>query len=223
MDTPLLSPLARKLLSGDIGIALQPIRRLTDIRSSPIGYEALLRMSDDDGRMIPPDQCLPTLEHTLGRSTVERRIIEIALARIAEYDRAFTTDPLPYYSLNISPSTLTAEGTVVWLVDRIRSAGLNPRRIVCELLETEPIGDIPAFSSTLREAHTEGLRIVLDDCTDTDGDHHAIATIGQVLDTIDGIKMDKSFVVSLLRVAQEQGEEHAGRYLLDILDRLRAA
>ena len=224
MDTSLLSPLTEKLLSGDISIALQPIRRLAaDMQTRPpVGYEALLRMSDDDGHAIPPDQCLPTLEHALGRPTVERRIIEIALARIAGYDRTVATDPLPYYSLNISPSTLMTEGTVAWLADTIRSASLDPRRIVCELLETEPLGDIHTLSRVLRKAHTEGLRIVLDDCTDTDGDHHTIATIRQVLDTIDGIKMDKSFAVSLLRVAQEQGEEHAGRYLLDILDRLRA-
>ena len=66
-------------------------------------------------------------------------------------------------SINLLPADLLRLGYEEWLLDEIRVAGINPRRVTAELTESALLVDQEAVAGRLHKLRDAGLRIAVDD------------------------------------------------------------
>ena len=111
--------------------------------------------------------------------------------------RAVELDPRPdglEIAVNVSAVQLRHPGLVDDVLYALRSAGLDPSRLVLELTESAVIGDIEAAAITLCELRTHGVRIALDDFG---AGYRSLQHLRAF--PVDIVKLDRSFVVSSLQ------------------------
>jgi len=91
-------------------------------------------------------------------SAVDRACIATALAEAGKLPG------LPRLSLNVHASTLGRDsGFKAFLFERAEEAGIEPRRLVVEIVEHAPPHDVPSFRRALAELREAGITIALDD------------------------------------------------------------
>jgi EAL domain-containing protein (putative c-di-GMP-specific phosphodiesterase class I) len=66
-------------------------------------------------------------------------------------------------SINLLPADLSRPGYEDWLLDEIRVAGIDPRRVTAEITESALLIDQEAVAERLHKLRAAGLRIAVDD------------------------------------------------------------
>ncbi|QQD16932.1 EAL domain-containing protein [Spongiibacter nanhainus] len=127
-------------------------------RLTVAGYEALARSRDDDGAVISlgPVFSDPSIDRNTLRE-IDRSIRRQAIERLS----ACSDDT--FLSLNISPEWMhyVGVGDAVPTIEMVREAGLDPQRIVIEIVESS--GDHTSMQRLLDRYRQEGMRIAIDD------------------------------------------------------------
>jgi EAL domain-containing protein (putative c-di-GMP-specific phosphodiesterase class I) len=100
-------------------------------------------------------------------------------------------------SLNILPQDLDRTGFEAWLIDEIRLAGVDPRRVTAEIIESALLSDRPAVAARLAFLRGHGVEIAIDDF----GTGYANLAYLTSL-PLDAIKIDRAMVADL--VGQER-------------------
>jgi diguanylate cyclase (GGDEF)-like protein len=155
-------------------------------------YECLLRMIDDDGRIVPASEFVAAIEKLGYIRLIDRWVLERAVAETAAH-------PGICLGFNISGFTATDRA---WL--RGASAILQGERevasrLVVEITETAALHDLDEsaeFVTTLREL---GCRIALDDFGAGFTSLRHLQTLA-----IDTVKIDGAFVRNLAEKAENQ-------------------
>ena len=96
-------------------------------------------------------------------------------------------------SLNVLPQDLDRAGFEAWLLDEIGRAGLDPRRITVEIIESALLLDRPAVARRLAALRAEGVRVAVDDF----GTGYANLLYLTSL-PLDAIKIDRAMVADLI-------------------------
>ena len=96
-------------------------------------------------------------------------------------------------SLNILPQDLDRPGFDTWLLDEIRAAGLDPRRITVEIIESALLLDRPAVAGRLAALRAHGVQIAVDDF----GTGYANLLYLTSL-PLDALKIDRAMVADLV-------------------------
>ncbi len=124
-------------------------------------YELLLRMQDDQGRLVPPGVFLPAAEryNLIGR--VDRWMVGAALdwlsnAEPGKCDMAFC-------SINLSGQSLAEEGLLEFIIARLHDSGVSPGRICFEITETAAIANLARATRFITALKDIGCRFALDD------------------------------------------------------------
>ena len=123
------------------------------------GVEALARLRLDDGTVVAPLEFLPILND----AEVDR------LLRIGTEQAIKTVISLPAgnsdldVSVNLQPGSLVEPGFVTWLESALSGSGLEPNRLVLELLETDEFVDPIKRDTALLALNKIGVRLVMDD------------------------------------------------------------
>jgi diguanylate cyclase (GGDEF)-like protein len=180
----------RALRDGRLCFAYQPV--VSAATGVVDYYECLLRMIDDDGRVVPAGEFVAAIEQLGFIRLIDRYVLERAIEDVASF-------PDMCLGFNISGFTATDRA---WL--RGASAILQGRRdiasrLVVEITETAALHDIDesaGFVTTLREL---GCRIALDDF----GAGFTSLRHLQAL-AVDTVKIDGSFVRNLGEKAGNQ-------------------
>jgi EAL domain-containing protein (putative c-di-GMP-specific phosphodiesterase class I) len=145
------------LREGRLVTHFQPIVPACD-PTAVFGYECLIRGVGPDGRLVLPRDLFAAAQASdllvpldrLARQTAIR-----AAARLAPRTRLF---------VNFSPSSLHAPGFCLRTTSRaVAEAGLEPDRVVFEVVETEEVRDVDHLVRTLGEYRAAGFRVALDD------------------------------------------------------------
>ena len=67
-------------------------------------------------------------------------------------------------SVNLSPRTLEIRTfEAAWLLDGLHRHGIDPRRVIVELTERDPIGDLALLRRNLEHLQQYGIRLAADD------------------------------------------------------------
>jgi EAL domain-containing protein (putative c-di-GMP-specific phosphodiesterase class I) len=134
---------------------LQPIYSLPHQRE--VGYEALLRGRAQDGTLVTPFDLF-------GRAIVSGRLKD--LDRKSHLTHLRNAAPMlpdaQWLFININPSTFTDPGYAARLAALARECGLEPERLVIEVLESggEDVADIARATRAFR---AQGFLVAVDD------------------------------------------------------------
>lgn len=172
--------------------------------------ELLLRLVDEEGRLVLPGAFLPAAERYGLMPRIDRWVIETALAN---FDRIHPFgDRLAMCSINLSGSTLDEDGFTSFVLAAFDRHGVDPRRVMFEITETTAVRDMGQVSRLVAELRAIGCRIALDDFGAGMSSFGYLKTLG-----IDTIKIDGAFVLdiqsdavshSIVRAVTEIGHQH---------------
>ena len=124
-------------------------------------YELLLRMRDEGGELIGPDQFIPAAERYNLMSTLDRWVIHEALTKLA--DRS--SDGCARYTLaiNLSGTSLSEDRFLEFVVDELVKHKLPEGAICFEITETAAISNLSRVVHFMQELKKLGCMFSLDD------------------------------------------------------------
>ncbi len=137
----------------------QPIAPLDD--SEHRHYEMLLRMIDENGKVIPPGAFLPAAERYDLISKLDRWVVENALVLLAE-NPSFV-DRIHFISINLSGQSLTSGDFLDFIIEQIKNTGVAASKLCFEITETLAISNLVAARSFINILKDLGCQFALDD------------------------------------------------------------
>jgi diguanylate cyclase (GGDEF)-like protein len=166
----------------------QPIVSLADERV--VGVEALMRLLDDDGRLILPEGFIDVAEDTGLIVELDRWMLEAGVATLAEW--AAEGNGELGMQVNVSARTLSQPGFDDYVVAMLQRHGVEHRALQLELTETSLVpGGSPA-QDAMRRLAAVGIKTGIDDF----GTGYSALAYLQDL-PVEFIKVDRSFVSRL--------------------------
>jgi len=176
------------LAADEIDIRFQP--QIDPASGRILGVEALARWAEAASpEALFARATAAGLAERLSR-TIQRKALRLA----GEWGGALGDLRL---SLNILPQDLDRTGFETWLIEEIALAGLDPRRITAEIIESALLSDRPAVAARLGFLRDHGVEIAIDDF----GTGYANLVYLTSL-PLDAIKIDRAMVADL--VGQER-------------------
>ncbi|MGA8094827.1 MAG: EAL domain-containing protein [Steroidobacteraceae bacterium] len=125
-------------------------------------YELLVRMLDEDGTAAGPDSFMSAAIRYQLMQSIDRWVIETAVARLKAHADTFASGPLTF-AINFSGQSLNDESFSEFLLERIRSSGLPPDLFCLELTENTAVASVKRAAELMRRLRTLGCGIALDD------------------------------------------------------------
>lgn len=124
--------------------------------------EVLLRMLDDEDRLVGPGSFIPAAERYSLMSTIDRWVVENTL-RILAWDSDVVGAKLGACSINLSGQSLSDERFMKSLVKLIDDTGVPPELLCFEITETAVISNLTSASHLIASLRDMGCRFALDD------------------------------------------------------------
>jgi len=152
----------RHALDGDLmRLYVQPIHPISQQQTVP-GYEVLVRMLGDDGRIIPPGAFMPAAERYDLASAIDRWVVGNFLAWVGDYNRRRNGD-IGNYSINLSAASLVEESFLAFVLDAIERHAVPPQNICFEITETSAIANLAKAVTFMQRLKVIGCKFALDD------------------------------------------------------------
>lgn len=165
---------------------------LADLDSAALtGVEALTRLHDDDGTLIPPNAFIPIAEATGLIVPLGDLILKRACRQMVAWRRAGLGDML--VSVNLSGRRLDEPDLAGMVRDVLEETGLPPRLLMLELTETALLHGTPQTRHEMLELHDLGVRFALDDFGTG---YSSLSHLKRF--PIDVLKIDKSFIQGMV-------------------------
>lgn len=161
-DEQLWMPRIQDALENDgFTLLLQPIAAVADgALIAPVHYEFLLRMIDEDGKLILPVEFLKSAERYELMERIDRWVIRTAISTVAGLpdhmrDCGFT--------INLSSASLQDGKFIKTISDTASQFGVDCRRLCLEIDESVVLSDFETASAIIRKLKLLGCSIALDD------------------------------------------------------------
>lgn len=196
-----------------------------DIKKNKISYyEALVRMTETDGRIIGPNTFIPSLEAAGEMYLLDRSIIKLAISKLKQHPE------LIRIAINLSAQAFKDENLVPIILENLKASGVNPKRITFELTESASLFNVNATQRIIADLHTLGCSFSVDDfgsgfssfsyLKDLPADY--IKLDGSFIQNLHRDKIDRTLVKAMIQVIQALGKKAVAEYveneaILDIL------
>jgi diguanylate cyclase (GGDEF)-like protein len=156
-----------------------------------VSLEALARLPDPDGGLVPPALFIPLAEEVGLDARLGALVLEQALEDLARWPTPDGQAPLTM-AVNVTARQLTERGYVHQVLSACQRTGTPPERVCLELTETMVMADPEAATRALHELRASGVSAALDDFG---VGYSSIAYLKRL--PIDILKIDRSFVTGL--------------------------
>jgi diguanylate cyclase (GGDEF)-like protein len=133
----------------------QPVFQVSGRRL--IGFEALIRLPAEDGRLIPPLIFIPVAEDLQLIDEIGAWVLREACRTAMLWPKHLTI------AVNLSPAQFVAGSVSTIVAAALKEAGLEPHRLELEITETLLLGDNESVMAELRALKATGVAIVMDD------------------------------------------------------------
>ncbi len=136
----------------------QPIKRISD--GSIAHYECLLRMRDDDGRVVSPGLFLHVAEQTGLMTLIDKRVLELAFKIQADFIQSKLDIIL---SVNLSGEMISNPNAVDTVITLLKKYDLPASKFIFEVTESQAVTNLFAAQNFMRQIHEIGGQFALDD------------------------------------------------------------
>ncbi len=160
------APLLEREWKRDLNLALtenrfrlvyQPIASLTGQPTSL--YEVFVRMLDDGGQDLLPQEFLPPAQRLGLTRHIDRWVILRALNVLAEQQERREQ---PVFFIKLFAETLETKGFTAWLGEQIRAAGLRPDSLVFQLSQQAVVHRLGSALPVCRSLREMGCGLALE-------------------------------------------------------------
>lgn len=186
--TEMIQAMHRALREDRFRLVLQPKFDLAD-PPCIVGAEALLRWRDPDFLEVPPGQFIPLAESTGLIFEIDLLVVTMAAGILAHWGSSGLVMPL---AVNISAQSVQQKTIVDDILERLATAGVDPRQLQLEITETALMQRTEVTFRNIRRLEAAGINVVIDDF----GTGYSSLSYLQEL-PLAGLKIDQSFVAKL--------------------------
>jgi predicted signal transduction protein with EAL and GGDEF domain len=177
-----------------LSLHTQPIRSLAS--GGIERYELLLRMTSEDGELLPAASFIEAAERSGMVQELDRWVVGRARELLAERERRGA--PLSLH-VNISGASLTDVSVLEFIERRLDEGGVDPSSCTFEITETANVQDYDAAGGFADRLTDFGCQVAIDDYGAGFGPFHYLKRI-----PFDLIKIDGSFVRDMPRSDADQ-------------------
>ena len=124
-------------------------------------YELLLRMRDEDGELVSPDQFIPAAERYNLMSTLDRWVIREALSELA--DREGKDEARYTIAINLSGTSLSEDRFLEDVITELEKQKLPNGAVCFEITETAAISNLSRVVHFMKALKKLGCKFSLDD------------------------------------------------------------
>jgi diguanylate cyclase (GGDEF)-like protein len=182
------------LTQNRLRLATQPIR---DLASRGIErYELLLRMTGEDGELLPAASFIEAAERSGMVQELDRWVVAQALRMIGERERAGAPVSL---HMNISGASMTDLSVLEYIERRLDEGEADPARCTFEITQTARIEDYDAAAGFADRLSEFGCEVAIDDYGAGFGSFTYLKKV-----PFDVIKIDGTFVHEMPRNDADQ-------------------
>ena len=182
----------RKALDQDhLCLYAQPIVSLRDRDPSARSVamvEVLVRLREEEARMLPPGEFLPAFEHFRMMAELDRWVLRSALRMFA------LGGPVRMISVNASSQTVEEPGFAAYAASQLRETGVDPAALVIEIDESDTIYRRAAAERFAAEVKGVGCRVTLDGFARRSVSFEALKAL-----RVDYVKVDGAVTRRLMR------------------------
>jgi diguanylate cyclase (GGDEF)-like protein/PAS domain S-box-containing protein len=155
-------------------------------------YELLLRMKDEAGKIVSPDNFINAAERYGLTPAIDRWVIENALRWLVS--EADERERLAMCSINLSGQSLGDDKFLPFVIDQFHRSGIDASKICFEITETAAIASFSQANRFIKALKDLGCRFALDDFGT------GLSSFGYLKHfPVDFLKIDGSFVKEILR------------------------
>jgi EAL domain-containing protein (putative c-di-GMP-specific phosphodiesterase class I) len=177
--------------AGRLTLQYQPIVDLSG--GQVVGAEALVRIRDDDARLLPPEEFIKVAEDTGLIIEVDCWVIDNALDQVAQWiGRRRGGRRPPWLAINVSARSMEHPRVIERLLDGLARRRLPPDLVKVELTEHSFLGELAGGESCLHRLIGSGVPVGIDDF----GTGYSALAYLQRFD-LDFMKIDRSFVAAV--------------------------
>lgn len=123
--------------------------------------EILVRMVDEQGKMVLPMAFIPAAERYQMMPAIDRWVLSAALAALR--DRVPVLGEVSVCAINLSGQSLCDDHFLASVVDMLDASGVNPAHICFEITETAAIANLARATRFISVLKGMGCRFALDD------------------------------------------------------------
>jgi diguanylate cyclase (GGDEF)-like protein/PAS domain S-box-containing protein len=168
-------------------MTIQPLQ----VPSTGAHYELLLRMRDEGGRIISPDNFIVAAERYGITPNIDRWVIENAFRWLVS--EADERERLALCSINLSGQSLGDDKFLPFVIDQFQKSGLDASKICFEITETAAVASFSQANRFIQALKELGCKFALDDFGT------GLSSFGYLKHfPVDFLKIDGSFVREIL-------------------------
>jgi diguanylate cyclase (GGDEF)-like protein/PAS domain S-box-containing protein len=154
-------------------------------------YELLLRMRDEGGRIVAPDNFIAAAERYNLTPSIDRWVIENAFRWLVS--EADEREKLSMCSINLSGQSLGDDKFLPFVIDQFGRSGIDASKICFEITETAAVASFSQANRFIQALKELGCRFALDDFGT------GLSSFGYLKHfPVDFLKIDGSFVREIL-------------------------
>jgi diguanylate cyclase (GGDEF)-like protein len=154
-------------------------------------YELLLRMRDEAGKIVSPDNFINAAERYGLTPAIDRWVIENALRWLVS--EADERERLALCSINLSGQSLGDDKFLPFVIDQFHRSGIDASKICFEITETAAIASFSQANRFIQALKELGCKFALDDFGT------GLSSFGYLKHfPVDFLKIDGSFVKEIL-------------------------
>ena len=176
---------------------IQPIVAAVATTAGGPAYEVFVRLADEAGKLVLPQEFLRAAERYRLMSLVDRWVVQAALAALV--GGVIRLPEGRSLAINISGQTLSDGAFLEFVVDCLDHSGVDPAQVCFEVTETSVIGNLDHARRFIGVLHGMGCQFALDDFGNDLG---AVANLKHL--AMDFLKIDGSYMRDLARNSVNQ-------------------
>jgi len=183
-------------------LVAQPVVRLSD--QKPVHHEVLLRIRDDDGKIIMPGNFIEIAESLGLIQEIDMRVVEKLLLHMHQHN--LMGKKLRYF-VNLSRVSISDKNWVKRFIEMLSISKADPSQLVFEITETAAMSEIDVTLSFIKKLKDMGCRFALDDFGAGFSSFYYLKRFA-----VDYLKIDGSFIRDLA------GEDGSNRLFVKALN-----
>ncbi|MBF8292057.1 MAG: hypothetical protein HW392_884 [Steroidobacteraceae bacterium] len=200
---------------GRLDMVFQPIVKISGTADAKPHYELLLRLLDETGQTVLPDEFIPAAERYNLMPSLDRWIIEKVLRDIVPSTKDGVEQAEFMVAVNLSGTTLSDPGFLEFLIHTLEAHEPTPGVLCFEVTETAAITNLGHASYLMREVASRGCLIALDDFGSGLSSFNYLRSLpvhflkidGQFVQNVANDRIDRSMVEAIVQIGKAIGIE----------------